>query len=204
MALSPLLQRRDDLVDALEKVSISDEEELRRAVDKIALARAVREEADRRLEPIGGPYTRASIAVRNAGTTFASKLKTAEQAVQRKIDGFRSRQRQAAARAKDEQRQREAALRADAGLPPDPVAAEPVKASDVRLESVRSDYRGQVFDRKVLIVRIVDPRLLPDTILKAPAVTEALEKAVRKLAALTRDIPGAEIEDDQASSVKVG
>lgn len=202
IALSPLEKRKDDLVARLANVTISDEEEMKRTVDVIAMARAVREESDRLLEPIGAPYRDSGAAVRNVAMNFTTQLKNREIDAQNAINAFRKRQREAAAAAKNEQLEAEAELRRQANLAP--VQAAPVTQADMRLESVRSDYRGQVFDRKVIIVSIVDARALPDTILKSPGVIAALETAVRQMAKLTRDIPGAKIEDDQASNVKVG
>lgn len=203
LALAPIKQRRDDLIAALTKVdSIHDEESMRRATDKIALAAACREDADTRLDPIGTPYRESNTAVRNVAIEFTGPLRKAELAVHDQISAFRRRQREAAAKAKTEQQEREAELRRKAGLAA-PVQA-PVRQADIRLEPVRSDYRGQVFDRAKVVVSIVDPRILPDTILKAPAVIAALETAVRQLARLTREIPGAKIEDDRTSSVKAG
>ncbi len=202
VALEPLQQRRSALHDVLSKTQINDDEDLRRAADKIALSVALREEAERRLDPIRTPYADAGIAVRNVQQNFSSDLSVAEREVQGKINAFRARQREAAALRANEQRAREAELRRKAGLDQTPAAA-PVKASDVKLQSARSDFGAQVFDRKVITVSIVDPRALPDTILKSPGVIEAMEKAVRKMASLTRDIPGAKIDDGLTSNVKV-
>lgn len=201
VALQPLQERADALAAALKNVNIRDEEDLRRTADKIALSRALREEADKRLDPIRTPYRDSDVAVRNVGSTFASKLAPGERDAQNAINSFRARQREAAAKAKQDQLDREAQLRKEAGL--DAPAAPQVRAADVKLESVRGDLRSQVFDRAVIEVRIVDPRALPDTILNAPGVVQALEKAVRQMAKLTKDITGAEITDGQASSVKV-
>ncbi len=204
LVLAPLDQRRADLLKALDNVTVADEEDMRRVADKIALAAACREAADERIAPILRPYAASSGAVRNVAANFCGALKGRETAAQTAINAFRKRQREAAAKARNEQLEREALLRANAGLAPDPAAPVEVKASDVRLESVRGDYRTQVFDRAVVVVKIIDPRALPDLILKSPAVTEALEKAVRQMAKMTKDIPGAEVTDDRASSVKVG
>jgi hypothetical protein len=203
LALAPHQPRREQLLTALAGVNVTDDEDLRRAVDKIALSRSLRESAVVAVQPITTPYREAWQSARGVEIQFVDPLHIKEQDAQRSIDAFRGRQRAAAATAANEQRAAEDRLRTQAGLE-SPAPAAPVKAADVKLPSVRSDYRGQVFDRKIIKVRIVDPRLLPDTILNAPGVTAALEVAVRQMAKLTRDIPGAEIEDDQASSVKVG
>lgn len=200
LALEPLKPRRDQLIEALGKVSIADDEDVRRATDKIVLAQALRESADARLQPIGTPYREANHAVRTAALNFTDTLKEAELRVGQAIAAFRKRQREAAARAKNEQAAREAELREKAGLESAPVAE--TKAADIKLAPVRSDYRGQVFDRKVLRVTINDVRALPDTVLQSAGVIAALESAVRQLAKLTRDIPGATIEDDLTSNVK--
>lgn len=204
MALQPLEQRRAALLDALANVSIADDEDMRRTSDKIALSRACREAADSAIEPVNGPYRESSSAVRNAAANFCGPLKGAEQRAQQAIDACRTRQREAAAKARNEQLRIEAELRRQAGIETSSKPVAPVRAADVKLESVRGDLGSQIFDRKVEQVRILDPRALPDTILKSPAVTEALERAVRQLAKLTKDIPGAEIISDQATSVKVG
>jgi hypothetical protein len=202
LAIAEFQPRRQQLLEALGKVDVRDDEDMRRAIDKIVLSKALRETADAKLQPIGTPYRDAVHSVANVALGFVDELKRAERAAQKSIDAFRARQREAAARAKNEQREREEALRREAGL--ESTRSEPVKASDVRLGSARSDYRGQVFDRKVLKVTITDPRALPDTVLNAPAVIAAMESAVRRLAGLTRDIPGASIEDEQKSTVKAG
>jgi hypothetical protein len=202
LAIAPFKTRQEQLLAALDGVDVKDDEEMRRAVDKIALSRALRENVDGLLQPVGQPYRDAAHAVRATAMAFLDPLQIKEQDAQRSIDAFRKRVRERAAAAANEQAAREAELRKAAGLESGPV--EQVRAADVRLPSARSDYRGQVFDRKVINVRIVDVRLLPDTVLKSAGVIEACERAVRKLAALTRDIPGAEIEDDQKSSVKAG
>lgn len=204
MALEPLSGRKEALLAALGAVDVKDDEDMRRAVDKIVLSKALREHADGSLAPIGRPYQEAIHAVRSTAGSFLDPLRQVEQKAQQSIDAYRRRQREAAARSKTEQEERERQLRIKAGLEAPPEPAAPVKAADVKLSSVRSDYRGQVFDRKVTNVTITDPRALPDTILKAPAVIAAMESAARRLATLTRDIPGAEIEDDRKSSVKAG
>lgn len=201
LALFPHQQRRADLIDALQKVDVRDEEEMRRAVDKIALSSALRREAETKVEPIGAPYREAGNAVRGVALNFLDPLRLAEQAAHRSINEFRARQRQAAADAKNAQLAREAELRRQAGLEVEQPAL--VRPEDVHLAPARSDYRGQVFDRRTTTVTILDPRLLPDEVLKSPGVTAALETAVRRLSTLTRDIPGALLEDGKASSVKV-
>jgi hypothetical protein len=202
LALAPYQKRHDDLLAALAAVDVKDDEDMKRAVDKIALARALRENADALLQPIGLPYQEAAHAVRVVAVRFLDPLRIKERDAQRSIEAFRKRVREAAAIAANEQAAREAELRKAAGLESGPV--EQVRAADVRLPSARSDYRGQVFDRKVIHVRIVNVRALPDDVLNAPGVLEALERAVRVKAKLTRDIPGAEITDDLACSVKAG
>lgn len=203
MAIAPLKPRKNEILAALANVQVSDDEDMRRAMDKIAIARAVREESDTRLDPVGRPYRDSAHAVRQVALQFTDPLEAAEKEAQRRIGAYRARQREAAAAAAEQQRLKEAELRKNAGLAPDPAAAAPIRAADVRLGSQRSDYRAQAFDRKITHVRIIDPRMLPDAILKAPAVTEALERAVRQLSKLTKTIPGAEVTDDQATSVKV-
>jgi hypothetical protein len=203
LAIAPLQERQKQVIEALGKSqTIADDEELRRAADKLALSKALIEASDTALEPIGGPYRNAAFAVRNVALTFTEPLKSAESRVRAAMDAFRDRQRQAAAKAANEQAQRERELRIQAGLAVQEKPAE-VKPADVRLGSVRSDYRAQVFDRKVTKVAIVDPRALPDEVLNSPGVTRALETAVRQLAKLKTDIPGATVEFDQAASVKV-
>lgn len=204
LALQPFEARRDALLKALENPKVEDDEDIRRASDKIGMARALREAADGAIDPVHGPYRDGASAVRNVAANFCGTLKGAEVRAQQAIDACRARQREAAAKARNEQREREAELRARAGLAVPAAAVAPVRPADVKLENVRSDYGTQVFDRTVDLVRIVDPRALPDTILKSPGVTEALEKAVRQMAKLTRDIPGAEITTDKASSIKAG
>lgn len=200
LALAPFEPRRDKLLEALAGVTVGDDEDMKRAIDKIVLSKALRDAADAALQPIGTPYKDATHAVANVAHGFVAALRDAEKRAQYLIDAFRARQRVAAAKAKTEQAESEALLRRQAGLEAPTVV--PVKPSDVRLGSARSDYRGQVFDRKVLKVTITDPRALPDTVLNAPGVTAALESAVRQLARLDRNIPGALIEDDQKSTIK--
>jgi hypothetical protein len=202
LALAPFEPRRQGLRAALYAVDVKDDEDLRRAIDKISLSKALREAADAALQPIGKPYREAAHAVASAASAFMADLLGNERHAYRSIESFRSRQREAAAQAKNDQAERERLLRQQAGLESTP--ALPIKPADIRLGSVRSDYRGQVFDRKVLHITITDPRLLPDDVLNAPFVIDALIRAVRTKAALTRDIPGATIEDDQKSTVKAG
>jgi hypothetical protein len=203
LAVAPLEPRRKEILAALEKVQVEDDEDMRRAMDKIAIARAVRDESDVKLDPVGKPYRDSAHAVRQVALQFTDPLKRAEDEVQRRISAYRGRQREAAAAAAEAQRIKEAELREKAGLAPDPAAAAPIRPADIRLGSSRSDYRAQAFDRKIVHVRIINPRLLPDEVLNSPGVTEALERAVRRLAGLTKTIPGAEVTDDQATSVKV-
>jgi hypothetical protein len=200
-AIASLRARRQQLLDSLAAVDVKDDEDLRRAIDKIVLAKACREAADAALEPIAKPHREATHAIATVALGFVGELKVAERKAQQSIDAFRTRQREAAARAANEQAEREAELRRQAGIERAAKAAE-VKPADVRLGSVRSDYRGQVFDRKVLKATITDPRALPDTILNAPGVISAMETAVRRLAGLTSDIPGATVEYEQKSTVK--
>lgn len=202
VAIAALKPRRQQLLDALAAVDVRDDEDMRRAIDKIVLAKALRDAADAALRPIGDPLKDAVHAVSNVAANFVEALRAAERKAQQSINAFRSRQREAAAKAANRQAEREAELRRNAGL--ESCDAAPIKPADVRLPSARSDYRGQAFDRRVLKVTITDPRALPDTILDASAVRAAMESAVRRLAALSRDIPGATIEDDQKSTVKAG
>ena len=205
LAIAEFGPRRQQLLDALAAVDVKDDEDARRAIDKIVLSKALREAADNRLQPVGTPYRDATHAVGNVARGFLDDLAAAERRAQASIDAFRARQRAAAAQAQNEQRERERQLRIEAGLEsPAAPAPEPVKAADVRLTATRSDYRGQAFDRKVLKVTITDPRALPDEVLNAPAVRDALERAVRRLAGLTRNIPGAVLEDDVKTNVKAG
>lgn len=202
LAVAPHQPRQEALLAALAAVDVQDDEDMKRAIDKIALSRALRTNVDNLLQPVGNPYRDATHAVHVVAIRFLDPLKINEQRAQQSIDAFRKRVREAAAARANEQAEREQALRREAGLESQPVA--PVRAADVRLSSTRSDYRGQAFDRKVIIVRIVDVRKLPDTVLNSPGVIEACERAVRQMAKLTKDIPGAEIEDDQATSIKAG
>jgi hypothetical protein len=202
LALAPFEPRQQGLRAALYAVDVKDDEDLRRAIDKISLSKALREAADAALQPIGEPYRDASHAVSTVASLFLADLKNMEAHALRSIESFRTRQREAAAKAKNEQAERERKLREQAGLKSQPML--PVKPAEVRLGSVRSDYRGHAFDRKTLKVTITDVRALPDDILNAPYVIEALTRAVRTKASLTRDIPGATIEDDLKTNVKAG
>lgn len=205
LAIAPFQTRREALLESLAGVDVKDDEDLRRAIDKIILSQALREHADATLQPIGTPYREAVHAVGTVAGEFLRDLKDAERKAQKSIDAFRGRQREAAAKARNEQAEIEERLRIEAGLA---TAADRVEkkatAADVRLAPVRSDFRGQAFDRKVVKITITDPRLLPDAVLNAPGVTAALESAVRQLAKLTRSIPGALLEDDFKTNVKAG
>jgi len=200
-ALSPLKQRREQVLASMQAFTIQDDEDVRRAADKVALAQALIDASDEALKPIGGPFQEASHAVRTAALNFTDDLKAAKVRANQAINAFRDRQREAAAKAANEQREREAELRRKAGMEATPAA--PVRAGDVKLAPTRSDYRANVHDRRVTKVSIEDARALPDTILKSPGVVKALETAVRQMAKLTTDIPGATVEFDQSSSVKV-
>jgi hypothetical protein len=58
-AIASLRARRQQLLDSLAAVDVKDDEDLRRAIDKIVLAKACREAADAALEPIAKRTSRS-------------------------------------------------------------------------------------------------------------------------------------------------
>lgn len=70
-----------------------------------------------------------------------------------------------------------------------------VRPEDIKLGVARGELGSKVSDQDRREWRITDARKLPDTVLNAAAVQKAILQAVKQLARLTTDIPGAAYDD---------
>lgn len=204
LALADMLPRQQELLAACGRAVVEDDETIRRAGDQVGLCNAWMEEAERRANDVRQPYSEAVDAVDAQAERVLAPMRAAIQRLKERVAQCRKDMRARAAAQATEQRQIEAQLRARAAgtTSPAPVRVEEVKPAEIQLEKVRGDYGSRVFDRKIWKATIVDARVLPDTILKAPDVVAALEKAVLRLHKLQPEIPGATVEQDFATSVR--
>lgn len=194
-ALSTFEERRTELLDALPRVFVTDEDSTGRAADFVSQLKALRQKVEQRRDEIRQPY---GDAVQVANNTAGRWLTAVEQAiikVERMIADYRAEQRQLAQAEQQRQADEERAARIartgseTAAAPPAPPAA------PVKLATTRGDFGSSVSDRAKRVYRVVDVRKVPLLILKSEAVIAAIEKQCAVAGKLMTKIAGVEITD---------
>lgn len=198
--LLPLTERRDEIVARLPKVVVNDNASAGNAADFITSCRVLLEDVDTARRDVKRPYDDAITVIQGRAQRFAEPVEETIEAVETRVRIFRSEARERAAAAQRAQRAEEARLRAEADarergrLAVDPPAPVPVVEPDeISLPVARGDYGSKVRDKREKVYTITDVRQLPDDILNAPKVRDAMLAAIKQLGRLREEIPGVEI-----------
>jgi hypothetical protein len=209
--LMPLAARRDAIIDRLPKVIVTDNATAGNAADFVNQANLWLDDVDGERKAVKKPYDEAIDVIQGRTKAFADPVLLAVQTVEQRIKTFRSEARERARKQAEEQRKEEARLRAEAAarekgqlaVEPAPVV-EPVRPEEISLPAARGDYGAKVTDKREKIWTITEPRQLPDEILKAPKVRDAMLAAIKQLSKLRDDIPGASFEWSTGDSIRKG
>jgi hypothetical protein len=205
-AAKSFTDRRTEFVTTMEKyVAIRDRVDVGNAGDLIALARRVFENIDARRKAIIGPHDTAVVRVNAFFRDFWQPVADQVAALQERLDGFAEAERLRIKAQKDEQRQFEAAARgksaAPAPAPADPGARKRAEAP-VRRQNVRGDLGGNVVFGEKDVIEIEDWRQLPNFIMDAADVREAIVKVARPMVKQKVVIPGLKVTKAAATSVR--
>ena len=184
-ALAARAARRDEFVAAAGK-DVAD------ASDIIHLARRVHDEIDTEARARRAPVREIADALKARVDAFWHPVSQAHGDLQRRIDAWLSQERQ---RIDAQRAEQDAILGIDAAKSPAVAQGSGGKAATSpplapRARPIRGDYGGQVTRRADIDIRVTDVRAVPDFILNAPVVTEAIISVVRSMARAGADIPG--------------
>ena len=193
--------RRDQFLEAAKKVEIKDRIDAGSAADLIGLARDVRGMIDSVRLEIGRPHLDASRAVNAACSDFWGVVDEAMEDVQAKLDTFAKEERDRARQLQEEQaaeeQRRRAAIAGPGAPPPAPAPMKPAKP-----RSFRGDYGRQAIVTDDDEIEIEDVRALPDMILEAEAVREAIIRVVKPMVKQKMKIPGIRVTAGVKTSVR--
>lgn len=190
-AIGAFKARLDALVKDAGDRAVTDNDSIGRAADVRSMIRALNEAVDARGREIAEPHGRAVAVVRTRVERFLAPLVTADAALEQRISACRAAQRERARKQAQEQADREATLRVDAGVASPQIDMAPPTA--MPLPAVRGDYGSRVGDRTVTTYVYSDVRALPLDVLNAPDVAAVIQKVLRVYAKLHREIPGVEV-----------
>lgn len=191
-ALAARAARRDEFVAAAGKAVIRDRQDVADASDIIHLARRVHDEIDTEARARRAPVREIADALKARVDAFWHPVSQAHGDLQRRIDAWLSQERQ---RIDAQRAEQDAILGIDAAKSPAVAQGSGGKAATSpslapRARPIRGDYGGQVTRRADIDIRVTDVRAVPDFILNAPVVTEAIISVVRSMARAGADIPG--------------
>lgn len=199
-ALAARAERRDQFIAAARKAVIRDRQDVADAGDVIHLARRVFDDIDVDARSRRAPVREVADALKARVDTFWEPVSEAHRDLQRRIDRWMADEDK---RIADQRAEQDAILgdivgphsnrtAPDRGAPPrtgtEPRVAPPPAAPKSR--PIRGDYGGQVTRRADVDISVTDVRAVPDFILSAPAVTEAIVSVVRSMARSGAEIPG--------------
>lgn len=188
--LSARAARRDQFVAAAEKALIRNRQDVADAGDVIHLAGRVWDGIDADARSRRAPVRALADALKARVDTFWQPVIKAHNELQRRVDSWLAEEDKRIA----DQRAEQAEILGDIAKPapkPAPAGQRVATAPAApRPRPIRGDYGGQVTRRADIEITVTDVRAVPDFILTAPAVTEAIVSVVRSMAKSGAEIPG--------------
>lgn len=207
LAAEPFAARRDEFKAAMAKfVEIRDRIDVGDAGDLIALASRVFALVDGRRKHLVAPHVEAVDTVNAFFRKFWQPVADQIEELRRQIDVFAENERKRIRAQEDEQRRFEEAARGKTATPvvtdePDSYARRRA-APAPRRQNVRGDYGSNVVFGEADVIEIVDWRQLPDFIMNAEAVREAIVKVARPMVKQKIEISGLKVTKAAATSVR--
>ncbi len=188
-------ERRDEIVKKCNALVIRDQEDVGAVGDMGRIIKALADKVAGKAKDIAEPYQETVDALRAASQNFTEPLWEARDTITQKVEDFRAAERAKAKAAQQEQyeaEKRQAAARAEeTGVEahvPKP-APQPKKSAPAR-----GDLGGRVSERNTLNIEIEDVRALPDFVLNADKVKEALISTVRSMVQAGAEVPGVKVD----------
>jgi hypothetical protein len=211
-SLAHFEQRRDQFAAAMAKfVTIRDRLDVGNAGDLIGMARSVFDMVDARRKALVAPHDKAIDAVNALFREFWQPVENAVADLRRKLDQFAADEQTRIDAQEEEQRRFEQAARAAqapraAGRPVDAPPADDgarkrTPAAPKR-QNVRGDYGANVVFGQLDVIEIENWRELPDFIMDAADVREAIIKVARPMVKQKIVIPGLTVTKAAATSVR--
>lgn len=194
-ALSTFEERRAELLEALPRVFVTDEDSTGRAADFVSQLKVLRDQVNGRRDGIRQPYADANRAVNTAAEKWLGNVESAIRKVEGMIATYRREQRELAEAEQARQAAEEEAARVARTGRAAPAAPPPPPAAPVTLPTTRGDYGSAVSDRTKKVYRVVDVLKVPLLILESEAVIAAIVKQCAVAGKLMKTIPGVEITD---------
>ena len=193
-ALAPWEERRAELERKAEGAMVDDVDSAEAAIDFVRMARALADKARDLLAEVEGPYKEAAQAARAVALRFTDTLETAAGTVNDRLAAYNTRRRQRAEEAQREQERAEQQLREASGLetaPPPPESSTPPQKRR-KSAPIRTMLGGRMSEQQKWRPKVVDVKLVPETILNTPKVREAIESVARAMLQNGIDVPGVE------------
>lgn len=207
-ALAPYAQRRDEFVRKAESGTIVDMEAAEAAVDFVRMARALAEKARQLRDEVTAPYTEAVDAARGVALRFIDAVEASAETMNNRLGAYQALRRQKAdelaaqQRAAEEELRRQAAAR-DGGepdaTPPAPSGSPP--PSRRKAPAIRTALGGRMSEIERFRAKVVDVAKVPEHVLKAPRVIEAIERVAYDLLKNGIEVPGVEKETYTSHSI---
>lgn len=213
--LEPFKKRRDEFLASAAKAVVRDRHEAGDATDLIGMAKEVWGTIEEKRKSISDPHFAAHRAAIEVAVDFWEPVVEAMDAVMARIENYKAERK----RLMDQQ---EAEQRAAMAPPPPPAAdgqtprqamdytapvQQPSSASTARkpkAQPIKGSYGHKLVETTDTVVEITDWKLIPDYIMEAQAVQDAIAQAVKGFVKLTKksSIPGANITLAGKSSVR--
>lgn len=187
-ALEARRQRRDQFIAAAQKAVIRNRQDIADAGDVIHLAGKVWDEIDVQARALRMPVRQLADSLKARVDAFWQPVDDSHLDLQRRMDAWL-----------DEEKARIEAQRAEQDeilgdiakpQPSDNSPRTPSLPAAPKSRPIRGDLGGQVTRRADTEITVTDVRAVPDFILNAPVVTDAIISVVRSMAKAGADIPG--------------
>jgi hypothetical protein len=197
-------QRKAEFLRAAGAAVVRNRETAGAAADVIKLASAVKKEIDAERLSRSNPYRQVADALVREIEEFWHEVDAAMERLRDMIDAWTAHEDELIERQRleQEQEQREMRERArvmDAMTAPIPAAARPEPA---RKRPIRGDYGARVSAAERKVYAIEDVRKLPDWVLDAPVVRDAILQVVRQTAKHMGDIPGIRVSIETENQIR--
>jgi len=213
--LEPFAKRREEYLASAAKVVVRDRHEAGDATDLIGMAKGVWDKIEEKRKSISDPHFAAHRAAIEIASDFWEPVVEAMDGVMAKIEAYKAERTRLMA-------QQEAEQRAAMESPPPPAAdpAAPRQAIDYtapvqspssgfsprkpKAQPIKGSYGHKLVETTETLVEITDWKLIPEYIMEAEGVQDAIRKAVAGFAKLTKktSIPGATITLAGKNSVR--
>lgn len=193
LSLEGYRTRRDEFIRAAEAAVIRDRDTAGQAADVNRLAAAVWKKIDEERRERSNPFHEAQITLKSIVDEFWQPVFDAMDALTGKVRAWDAEENKRIQQQRDEQ---EAEMRrlqkaAPAGAVPQCNPAPTAPAREPRRRRIRGDYGGTVVERATHEFKVTDVRQVPDFILNAAPVHDAIIAVVKGMAKVTT-IPGIE------------